>query len=392
MQQASQTPLIGTDMPTAGRSVAEILLTPLRIGRLNLPNRFVMAPMTRHRAGLDAVPTEMMRDYYVQRASAGLIVTEGTHPSAQGRGYFYTPGLYTDEQVAGWRRITDAVHAAGGRIFVQLMHAGRVAFRETIPDGSLPVAPSAVIPDPDFRGYSYSCPRPRRHYDMPRALETDEVVATIDDYRRATERALAGGFDGVEIQGASGYLPHQFLASNTNRRTDRYGGDAAGRCRMVIELMEAVAHVAGPEFVALKVAPSFRFHDVQDADPVATFSYLLPRLNEIGMAYLHVAEHDDYYSYPFDGLVLARALFNGPVIASAGFTPKTGARAIASGLADLIAFGSAYIANPDLVERTAAAAPLATPDPATFYTQDANGYTDYPPMAPRSDGIAAEAH
>ena len=387
-QQASRTPSVGTGRSTAGRSVAETLLAPLRVGRLTLPNRIVMAPMTRHRAGPDEIPTEMMRDYYVQRASAGLIVTEGTHPSAQGRGYFHTPGLYTDGQVAGWKRITDAVHVAGGRIFVQLMHAGRIAFRETISDGSLPVAPSAVMPDPDYRGYSYSCPRPRRHYDTPRALETNEVVATIEDYRRATEHALAAGFDGVEIHGASGYLPHQFLASNTNRRTDRYGGDASGRCRMVLELMQAVAYVAGPEFVALKVAPSFRYHDVQDADPVATFSYLLPRLNEIGMAYLHVAEHDDYYSYPFDGLALARALFEGPVVASAGFTRKTAARAIASGLADLVAFGSAYIANPDLVERTAAAAPLATPDPATFYTQGATGYTNYPPMAPQSDKVA----
>ena len=380
MELSEHVPPADAGKALAGRSVAEILLQPTRIGRLTLPNRIVMAPMTRHRAGLDEVPNALMRDYYVQRASAGLIITEGTHPSAQGRGYFHTPGLYTKEQAAGWEAITGAVHAAGGRIFVQLMHAGRIAFRETIPDGSLPVAPSAVLPDPEYRGYSYACPRPKRHYDTPRALTTEQVVATIADYRCATELARAAGFDGVEIHSASGYLPHQFLASNTNRRTDRYGGDAAGRCRMVLELMEAVAGVAGPDFVGLKVAPSFRFHDVQDADPVGTFSYLLPRLNEIGLAYLHVAEHDDYYSYPFDGLALARALFDGPVIASAGFTRKTGARAIAAGLADLVAYGSAYIANPDLVERIAAAAPLATPNPATFYTQDAEGFTDYPSM------------
>ena len=375
--------------PPGARSVAEILLNPIDIGRLTLPNRMVMAPMTRHRAGLDEIPNALMRDYYVQRASAGLIVTEGTHPSAQGRGYFYTPGLYTQEQADGWAQITTAVHAAGGRIFVQLMHAGRVAFRETIPDGNLPVAPSAVMPDPDYRGYSYSCPRPRRHYDTPRALTTDEVVATIEDYRRATALAHAAGFDGVEIHGASGYLPHQFLASNTNQRTDRYGGDAAGRCRMVLELMDAVASVAGGAFVALKIAPTFRFHDVQDADPIETFSYLLPRLNDFGLAYLHVAEHDEYYSYPFDGLALARASFDGPIVASAGFSRKTAARAIAGGMADLVAFGAAYIANPDLVERTAAAAPLAVPDPATFYTQGAEGFTDYPPMESARTGPAS---
>jgi N-ethylmaleimide reductase len=349
----------------------------VKIGRLALPNRIAVAPMTRHRAEADGTPNALMLRHYVQRASAGLIITEGVHPSPRSRGYFYTPGIWCDKHQEAWTSIARAVHEAGGRMFMQLMHNGRIAFRETIPGSLEPVAPSAVQPDALFRGYSYRCPRPRQSYETPRPLTTAEVRETIEEYRVATIRAFEAGFDGVEVHGSSGYLPNQFLASNTNLRTDEYGGSVEARCRFVIELMETLAAVDGPDRIAIKVAPSFRFNDVHDADPRGTYHYLLEKLAALKLAYLHVSDHEEYYSYPFDGLLLAHEHYPGKIVASNGFNRKTGARAVARGLADVIAFGKAYIANPDLVERVMLGAPWAEPDPATLYTQGAQGYTDY---------------
>jgi N-ethylmaleimide reductase len=354
------------------------LFEPFQLGSMTLRNRLVMAPMTRHRSTLDGVPTALVADYYRQRASAGLIVTEGAYPEATGRGYLFTPGICTPQHIAGWRRVTDAVHSAGGRIFCQLMHCGRLSDPLLLPDEADPVAPSAVQPGPSGL-YTLNCPRPDRPYPRPRALSTGEVYGVIEGYRRATENAAEAGFDGVEIHAGNGYLPMQFFATNVNLRTDEFGGGVRGRCRFIIALAEAMAAVRGGGFVGVKIQPGQGFADVHDDDPPATYRYVVPELSRLDLAYLHLSQRPVGWDVP----ATLRPLFDGPIIAGSGFARRSAAAAIGGGVADMVAFGQAFLANPDLVERYRNGWTVNRPDLATYYSQGAEGYTDYPCYAER---------
>lgn len=345
------------------------LFQPLRLGDMTLPSRIVMAPMTRSRADDDGVQPEIAATYYGQRADAGLILTEGIYPSDMGKGYVRTPGLHSAAQVAAWRKVTKAVHDNGGRIFAQIMHTGRVAVPAFLPGGALPVAPSAVRAD----GQAYT-DQGMQPMVTPRALETSEIAGVIDAYRHATQSALDAGFDGVELHAASGYLPEQFLSSKTNRRTDAYGGSIVNRARFVVEVLEAMASVAGAGRVGIKISPEMNFNDISDDTPQETYSHLVKQIAPMGLAYLHVAlfgAKTDYHG-------LLRPLFKGAYLAGGGFTGKTAEEALAKGRADAIVFGAAFIANPDLPKRLARGVALAEPDKATFYAPGPHGYIDYP--------------
>jgi N-ethylmaleimide reductase len=343
------------------------LFTPLQMGELMLPNRIVMAPMTRSRAGAGNAPTCITATYYLQRASAGLIISEATQVSTQGVGYPGTPGIHSYDQIAGWRNVTDAVHSAGGRIFVQLWHVGRISHPSLQPDGQLPVAPSAIRPAGEAMTLDGMRP-----FETPRALETGEIAGIVDQFARAAVNARAAGFDGAEIHAANGYLLDQFLRDGSNQRTDRYGGPAENRCRLLLEVTAAVVDVLGAGRVGVRLSPDGTFNDMRDSDPARTFGTAVRMLNQVGPAYLHVVEGQ------FDCLPLRRS-FNGLYMANGGYDFARGTAALASGAADLIAFGVPFIANPDLPERFARNLPLAAGDPRTFYGGDRHGYTDYPP-------------
>lgn len=347
------------------------LFTPLRLGSLTLPNRIVMAPMTRSRAGAGNAPTCMMATYYLQRASAGLIITEATQVSPQGIGYPDTPGIHSYDQVAGWRNITDAVHAAGGRIFLQLWHVGRVSHPLWQPGGELPVAPSAIRPEGEAMTAEGMKP-----FVTPRALETDEIPGIVEQYSRAATNAAAAGFDGAEIHAANGYLLDQFLRDGANQRRDRYGGSAENRARLLLEVTAAVCGVLGAEQVGVRISPDATFNDMRDSDPVSTFGTAVRMLNQFRPAYLHVVEGQ------FDCAPLRRD-FAGLYMANGGYDLARGNAALASGAADLIAYGMPFIANPDLPWRFANNAPLAEANPGKLYGGDKYGYTDYPPAAPQ---------
>jgi N-ethylmaleimide reductase len=349
------------------------LFTPTQLGALALPNRVVMAPMTRNRAGAGSVPGALAAEYYRQRASAGLIVTEATQVSPQGVGYPGTPGIHDELQVAGWRRVTDAVHAAGGRIFLQLWHVGRISHPSLQPDGALPVAPSAIAAAGDT--FTASGPQP---FVTPRALATAEIPGIVAQFENGARLARAAGFDGVEIHGANGYLIDQFLRDGTNRRTDRYGGSLANRARFLLEVTEAVAGVWGPERVGVRLSPQSDFNDMHDSDPRATFGHAALALAPFGLAYLHVVEPVGTAT-PL-ALDLKEA-FEGPLMVNGGYTRPLAEAVLARGAADLVSFGAPFLANPDLPLRLARNAPLNAPDPATFYGGDAHGYTDYPALA-----------
>ena len=355
------------------------LLSPVNLGPLRLPNRVVMSPMTRIRAGEGCVPTASMARYYAQRASAGLIITEGTHPGPMGRGYTHPPGLHTEEQAAGWRAVTDAVHAAGGRIFVQLMHAGRVSHSSLLPGHALPVAPSAIAVSGEVHHFSGKSP-----FETPRALETEEVRGVVEEYRRAAELSVAAGFDGVELHAATGYLPNQFQVTGSNRRTDAYGGSVENRSRFTLEVLEALCAIRGPDRVGIKIAPGFTVNDTFDDDPAATYTFLASRLNPLGLAYLHVGYDSGYgrgTAPPFNPIDLIRTVYNGTLLAVGGFSKAAGESAIQTGRADIVVYGRPYISNPDLVERFRLNAPLTPPDTKTFYGGDDHGYTDYPTLS-----------
>jgi len=353
------------------------LFEPIDIGKLTLSNRIAMAPLTRNRAGDGQVPRGIAVEYYAQRAGTGLIITEGTQPSLVGQGYLDTPGMYSDAQVDGWRQVAEAVHAAGGHIFVQLMHAGRIAH----PDNRTPadiVAPSAIAA-PD----TMITPTGPQPFPTPRALRTDELTDIVDEFVHAAQQAVAAGLDGVEIHSANGYLLHQFLAPSSNVRTDAYGGSPENRARLVIEVVTAVATAIGPERVGIRISPA---HDIQgviedDADVTATtYRTLVDAIAPLGIAYL------SYLADPRDALTRdLRTRFGGPVIGNSGFgvvTTKDDAQAILDeDLADIVAVGRQIIANPDLVQRWQDDAPLNEPDSATFYGGGAEGYTDYPTLA-----------
>jgi N-ethylmaleimide reductase len=358
------------------------LFTPLRLGAVEAPNRVVMAPLTRMRAGQGRVPTPLMTEYYSQRATAGLIVTEATAVSQQGTGCPNTPGIYTDEQVAGWQRVTEAVHHAGGRMFLQLWHMGRVSHPSFQPGGGLPVAPSAIAPN-SGQALTETGMRP---YVTPRALETEELPGIVLQYSSGAQLAKVAGFDGVEIHNANGYLLDQFLRDGTNHRTDGYGGTVPNRARLTLEVAEAVAKVWGADRVGIRFSPGGAFNDMHDSNPLATFSYVLRELNRFHLAYAHIivsTEDDTRHGAVPVPLAALRQEFQGPLIVANGFDRQTATRAIAEGAADAVAFGRLFLANPDLPERFRLNAPLNSPDESTFYGGTEKGYTDYPSLAPQ---------
>ena len=348
------------------------LFAPYQLGALELANRLVMAPLTRNRAGAGEAPTALAAEYYGQRATAGLIVSEGTQPSAVGQGYPHTPGLHTDEQVAGWRLVADAVHARGGRIVAQLMHAGRIGHPSIT--GQQSVAPSAVTP----AGQVFT-EDGMQDFHEPRALATDELPGVVAEYVDASRRAVDAGLDGVELHAANGYLLHQFLGDVTNTRTDSYGGSPENRVRFVVEVAQAVSAAIGADRVGIRISPGHGANDMAESEVEQTYTALLEGLAPLGLLYLHVLEGPDTtYTEQL------RKLWDGPVVFNNGFTVdstlETAQELVDSGAADLVAFGRAFIANPDLVERLRTGAALNTPDSATFYGGGAEGYTDYPAL------------
>lgn len=352
------------------------LFQPYRLGGLTLANRLVMAPLTRSRAGAGDVPTPLMATYYAQRASAGLLISEASQISPQGKGYIQTPGIYSAEQIAGWKQVTDAVHAAGGKIVIQLWHVGRISHPDLQAGGALPVAPSAVMPVGQvFTG--------RGMVDMvtPRALELDEIPGLVADYRQAARHAQEAGFDGIEIHAANGYLLDQFLRDKTNRRTDAYGGVIENRARLLLEVTDAVLEVWEKDRVGVRLSPLSPVNDIDDSDPEPLFTHVVKELSARAIGFLHVIEgvtggpRETGHSFQ---LATLRRLFKGTYIDNNGYTRDLALSARATDSADLIAFGKLFISNPDLVERLRLNAPLNEPDPATFYGGDERGYTDYP--------------
>ena len=370
-------------------NMVERLLSPIKLGPYTLPNRVVMAPLTRNRAGARNVPGPMNVTYYIQRASAGLIITEATQVSPQGVGYPATPGIHSPEQVAGWRLVTDAVHEHGGRIFLQLWHVGRISHPSLQPGGKLPVAPSAIAAQGEAQTYEGFRP-----FVTPRALETHEIPGIIEQFRQAAENALAAGFDGVEIHGANGYLLDQFLRSGTNQRLDEYGGSIENRARLHLEVTEAVVSVWGADRVGMRLSPSGTFNSMYDSNPVATFSYLVEALNRFDLAYLHLIEPQEA-DLRHGGTAIPtshfRPIFKGNLIVNGGYDQEKAEAAIARGDADLVSFGTLFIANPDLPERFQLNIPLNQPDPATFYGGDEKGYTDYPTMSINKETVTQPA-
>ncbi len=354
------------------------LFAPLRLGALTLRNRIVMAPLTRSRAGQGDVPRQMNAEYYAQRASAGLIISEATQISQQGKGYAFTPGIETEAQIAGWRLVTDAVHAKGGLIFCQLWHVGRISHPSLQPDGGLPVAPSAVRPE--GQAFTETGFQP---FVTPRALDLNEIPEIVDQYRHGAACARRAGFDGVEIHAANGYLIDQFLRDKTNRRTDIYGGGIENRVRLMLEVVEAVTGVLEPARVGIRIAPTSPANDIADSDPEALFSTAVERLNPFGLGYLHVVEGATGGPRDVPGgfdLKVLRRIFKGLYMANNGYDLTMAKQALANGDADLIAFGRPFIANPDLLERYRTGAALNALDPKTLYGGDAHGYTDYPAL------------
>jgi len=346
------------------------LFTPLKLGDLDIPNRIIMAPLTRCRADKGRVPNALMKEYYVQRASAGLIISEATIVDPKGAGYPDTPGIWSDEQVEGWQQITSALHQADGRIFLQLWHVGRVSHPIYL-DGDLPVAPSAIAPEGHV-----SLLRPKQDYPTPRALELSEIPAIIESFRRGAENAKAAGFDGVEIHGANGYLLDQFLQDRTNKRTDAYGGSIENRARLLLEVTDAVLSVWGPGRVGVHLAPRGDSHSMGDSNPKATFGYVARELGRRKLAFIFTREHAAAgWISPY-----LKAEFGGCWIANEAFTPESGAQIVRDGVADAVSFGRLYIANPDLPARIAKVSKLNEPDPTTFFAPGPKGYTDYPAL------------
>lgn len=349
------------------------LLGQIQLGDIPLANRIVMAPMTRDRAGPDDVPTGIMVEYYAQRASAGLIVTEGVQPSPAGKGYWRTPGIHSAAQIEGWRKVADAVHAKGGRIVMQLMHCGRVVVPANRGFAAEVIAPSAIpcpVPVPGPDGTPQPCAEPR-------AIAAEEILALLDEYAQAARNALAAGMDGVELHCASGYLVNQFLNPASNHRTDDYGGPAENRIRFPVEVLRALAAAIGPGRVGFRISPGNPYNGMDPADPAATFVPFLRAAAPLGLAYCHVVDMglDD-----LDTLAMVRENFGGPVIANNNLKPESAAALLAEGRAEAASFGRAFIANPDLVERIRAGAPLARPDYSLLYTGEERGYTTYPAM------------
>ncbi len=356
------------------------LFTPITIGAIHVPNRIFMAPLTRCRADVGNVPNELNAEYYRQRASAGLIISEATSVTPRGFGYPNTPGIFTNAQIEGWKKVTSAVHAAGGRMFLQLWNVGRISHSAYQPDGGLPIAPSAIKPKGKiFTGTEML------DYETPRALETSEIPGIIAEYAHGAKAAKAAGFDGVEIHNANGYLLDQFLRDGTNHRTDLYGGSIQNRSRLTLEVTEAVVSVWGADRVGIRFSPGGVFNDMHDSNPVATFGHVLKELQAHKLAYAHItqvtAQDVAHGAAAGAGPRELRAYYPGNIVTAGGFTQESGNQAIAEGWADAIAFGVPFLSNPDLPERFRKNAPLNTPDENTFYASGPKGYTDYPAMS-----------
>jgi N-ethylmaleimide reductase len=354
------------------------LFEPYKLGPITLKNRATMAPLTRNRSAAGFVPGPLSAEYYGQRASAGLLITEASQISQQGQGYQDTPGIYSKEQVAGWRKVTDRVHERGGHIYIQLWHVGRISHTSLQLNNGAPVAPSAIRANgKTFVGGTFA------DVSEPRALELNEIPGIIEDYKRATANALDAGFDGVEIHGANGYLLDQFARDGANKRTDAYGGPIENRAKLMLEVSKAVAEIAGADRTGIRISPVTPANDLTDSNPQALFDYIVDGLNALNLIYIHVVEGAtggprDIAPFDYDGL---RKRFNGTYIANNGYDFKLANEVLDKNRADLIAFGKLYISNPDLVERLKLGAPLNDFDKATFYGGNDKGYTDYPAMA-----------
>jgi N-ethylmaleimide reductase len=355
------------------------LLSPAILGALELPNRMIMAPLTRCRAGAGYIPQPINATYYAQRASAGLIISEATQVTRNGIGYPNTPGIYTSEQVAGWQQVTEAVHAQGGRIFLQLWHAGRVAHPSLLPVGEIPIAPSAIAANcmADTAGG-------QQPHVTPRALALAEILEIVEQFQIGAKNAIAAGFDGVEIHSANGYLLDQFLQDGSNQRSDEYGGSVENRARLLLAVVQAVVEVWGQEKVGVRLSPSSAFNDMQDSDPTATFSYVADALNQFGLAYLHVIEPRIQGNITIAetgkglGARFFRSIFQGSIVTAGGYTCEMGEAVLQEDSADFVAYGRLFLANPDLPKRFALNAALNRYDRSTFYSRGEPGYTDYP--------------
>ena len=349
------------------------LFDPVQLGELTLRNRIIMAPMTRSRADAQDAPTDLHVEYYRQRASAGLIISEGTQPSLNGKGYCRTPGIHSAEQITAWRKVTDAVHAAGGLMVMQVMHVGRIAHHLNKAENAETVAPSAI----QAKGKMYT-ESGMQDFDVPRALRTEEIPAVIDEYRQATKNALAAGFDGVELHATSGYLPAQFLSTGSNQRSDDYGGSVANRIRFVVETLQAMIDVAGAGRVGLRICPGNPFNDLHDEDVAGTFAALLQAVTPLQLAYLHLVYLP---ALPLDGLQLVQQHYRGNLIINDSLDFAKASAYIDQGIAAAASFGRYYVSNPDLVERFRTGAALAPFDTATLYADGPRGYVDYPALS-----------
>ena len=349
------------------------IFSSVQLGDIRLPNRIVMAPMTRCRAGSQDEPTDLVVDYYRQRASAGLIISEGVQPSIHGKGYYRTPGIHSALQIERWRAVNDSLKAAGGRMVMQLMHCGRASVAANKDPDAETVAPSAIA----SRNPIYTI-NGMTNCEVPRALETAEIAGVVEEFATACRNAVEAGFDGIELHATSGYLPMQFLSTGTNRRTDRYGGSPANRARFVIEALEAMAAAVGPGRIGLRISPANPFNDITDDEAADTYSHLLRSVDGLGLAYVHII---DLPTPGIDPLPFVRANWSGPVIANNDLTFESARRILADGRADAVSFGRYFVSNPDLVERFRTGAPLAPVDRQTLYAGEARGFTDYPTYA-----------
>ena len=352
------------------------LFTPLQVGALTLPNRILLAPLTRCRADADHVPTAIMADYYAQRASGGLLIAEATMVMEGNSSFWMEPGIYSDAQVKGWKAVTDAVHAKGGRIVLQLWHGGR-ACHPLLNGGAQPVAPSAL----PIVGDEVHTPEGKKPYVTPRELRDDEIPGIIAGFKKAAQNAKAAGFDGVEVHGANGYLLDEFLRDGANRRTGPYGGPIENRARLLLEVTAAVCEVWGSDRVGVRISPLNSYNSMIDSDPVGLTTYVATKLSELNIAYLHVMRSDFFQAQKGDVVTPARAAFKGVLISNMGYTAEEATKAIADGLVDAVAFGTSFLANPDLPARIRAGVALNAPNAATFYTPGPVGYTDYPAMS-----------
>jgi N-ethylmaleimide reductase len=356
-------------------STTEILFRPLTIGDIDVPNRIWMAPLTRCRAGVEHLPNALMAEYYAQRASAGLIIAEATMAMEGNSAFWQEPGIYSQAQVDGWRKVTDAVHAKGGKIFLQIWHGGR-ACHPALNAGKQPVAPSAIAIIDEVH-----TPEGKLPYTEPRALHDDELPGIITGFKQAAINAKAAGFDGVEVHGANGYLLDQFLRDGSNKRSGAYGGSIENRARLMLEVIAAVCEVWDSKQVGLRLSPLNSYNSMIDSDPIALITWLAKRLNDFNLAYLHIMRSDFFQAQQGDVMTPAREHYKGLLVGNMGYSADEAAEAIASGKLDAVAFGVPFLANPDVPARFKLGAPLNAADSSTFYTADAKGYTDYPALA-----------